>query len=73
VKNTCIWITIDDSPAGIASCMPRNSELEGTDREPVRGDHRERHPRAGNEEHEWHGGEGKAQRREREGRGLGRP
>ena len=25
VKNTCIWITSDDSPAGMPSLMPRNS------------------------------------------------
>ena len=25
VKNTCTWITSDDSPAGIPSFMPRNS------------------------------------------------
>ena len=50
VKNTCIWMTSDDSPAGIPSLMPeeQQAELADADREAVRDDVAPRHlPAAG--------------------------
>ena len=48
VKNTCTWITSDDSPAGIPSFMPRNSSPNWNTpiAKPVRDDDARRHARA---------------------------
>ena len=70
VKNTCTWITIDDSPAGMPSFMPRNSRPNW--KTPMARPYAMTTPAGirgrANEEHQRHGGEEKAQRGERERR-----
>ncbi len=70
VKNTCTWITSDDSPAGIPSFMPRNSRPNWNT--PIASPYAmttlDGHARPPNEEHQRHGGEEESQCRQRKRR-----
>ena len=70
MKNTCSWITSDDSPAGMPSlhAEEQQAELEHADREAVGDDAPPRHVGRLDEEDGRHRREQEAQRRQRERR-----